>query len=312
MYSILPALVSALFLGFGLYVLLTDGVTRLSTPFALMCVASFGWQGTWAFLFQTASADVAGVLVKVGYLFILFLPTTFYHFVTEVAGSRGERRLLLVSYGLCVVLAILLLTGDEVVAGFKVHYFGPYPKAGPLHPVHVLQTTFLAWRSGWLLVRARREVSGDARRRLLDRCLLSLCLYSLAAVDYAVNYGYTFYPPGVVFIAAGLGMLGITIAQHGLTRPFLLAATVAHEAATPLAATGTHTEETGTVLPERLRGYHLAVQQRLSSEGRYPGQPERLASRAPAIRPQVGNASTVDEMSVASSTLERVDPDTDF
>jgi hypothetical protein len=43
MYSILPAVVSALFLGFGLYVLLTDGLTRLSTPFALMCVCTFGW-----------------------------------------------------------------------------------------------------------------------------------------------------------------------------------------------------------------------------------------------------------------------------
>jgi hypothetical protein len=101
-----------------------------------------------------------------------------------VAGRRGERRLLFASYGLCVLLAILLLTGDEVVAGFNVHFFGPYPKAGPLHPVHVLQTIFLAWRSGWLLVTARREVRGKARRRLLDLCLLSLCLHVLSAGRY--------------------------------------------------------------------------------------------------------------------------------
>jgi signal transduction histidine kinase len=308
MYSILPAFVSALFLGLGLYVLLTEGLTRLSTPFALMCVCTFFWQGTWAFLFQTTNAEVAGVLVKVGYLFILFLPTTFYHFVTEVAGPRGERRLLLASYGLCVLLAIFLLTGDEVVAGFETYFFGPYPKAGPLHPVHVLQTLFLAWRSGWLLLRARREVRGKARRRLLDLCLLSLGLYSLAAVDYAVNYGYTFYPPGVIFIATGLGILGITIARHGLMRPFLLAATVAHEVAMPLAAIDMHAEEIGTALPELLRGYHLAVQHRLCSEGLYPGQPERLASLASAIRRQVDSTSAVVEMSLASFNLDRLDP----
>jgi signal transduction histidine kinase len=308
MYSILPAFVSALFLGLGLYVLLTEGLTRLSTPFALMCVCTFFWQGTWAFLFQTTNAEVAGVLVKVGYLFILFLPTTFYHFVTEVAGPRGERRLLLASYGLCVLLAIFLLTGDEVVAGFETYFFGPYPKAGPLHPVHVLQTLFLAWRSGWLLLRARREVRGKARRRLLDLCLLSLGLYSLAAVDYAVNYGYTFYPPGVIFIATGLGILGITIARHGLMRPFLLAATVAHEVAMPLAAIDMHAEEIGTALPELLRGYHLAVQHRLCSEGLYPGQPERLASLASAIRRQVDSTSAVVEMSLPSFNLDRLDP----
>ena len=308
MYSILPAFVSALFLGLGLSVLLTEGLTRLSTPFALMCVCTFFWQGTWAFLFQTTNAEVAGVLVKVGYLFILFLPTTFYHFVTEVAGPRGERRLLLASYGLCVLLAIFLLTGDEVVAGFETYFFGPYPKAGPLHPVHVLQTLFLAWRSGWLLLRARREVRGKAIRRLLDLCLLSLGLYSLAAVDYAVNYGYTFYPPGVIFIATGLGILGITIARHGLMRPFLLAATVAHEVAMPLAAIDMHAEEIGTALPELLRGYHLAVQHRLCSEGLYPGQPERLASLASAIRRQVDSTSAVVEMSLASFNLDRLDP----
>lgn len=85
MYSILPAFVSALFLGFGVYVLLTEGLTRLSVPFALMCATTFFWQGTWAFLFQTSDPELSGVLVKVGYFFILFLPTTFYHFVTEVS-----------------------------------------------------------------------------------------------------------------------------------------------------------------------------------------------------------------------------------
>jgi signal transduction histidine kinase len=308
MYSILPAFVSALFLGFGLYVLLTEGVTRLSMPFALMCATTFAWQGTWAFLFQTTNVEIVGVLVKVGYLFILFLPTTFYHFVTEVAGRRGERRLLYVSYGLSCVLALLLVTSDEVVAGYNMHFFGPYPKAGLLHPVHVLQTVLLVLRSGWLLISAKEQVRGKARRRLLDLCLLSLCLYSLAAVDYVVNYGVTFYPPGVIFIAVGLGILGVTIVRHGLMRPFLLAATVAHEVATPLAAIGMHAEEIGTVLPELLRGYHLAVQHRLCNEGLYPGQSERLASLASAIRRQVESTSTVVEMSLASFTLDRLDP----
>ncbi|MGF6724502.1 hypothetical protein P3T43_003870 [Paraburkholderia sp. GAS41] len=167
------------------------------------------------------------MLVKAGYLFILFLPTTFYHFVTEVAGRRGERRLVLASYGLCAVLAILSFTGDDLVAGFAMHDFGPYPKAGPWHPLHVLQTLFVACRSGWLLATAKREVGGKIRRRLLDRCLLGLYLSSLATVDYAVNYGAAFYPPDVVFIAAALGVLAVTIAQHGLTRPFLLAGAVA-------------------------------------------------------------------------------------
>ncbi|CAG9215040.1 Histidine kinase [Paraburkholderia caribensis] len=307
MYSTLPAFVSALFLGFGVYVLLTEGVTRLSTPFALMCMATFAWQGTWAFLFQTTSPETAGILVKAGYFFILFLPTTFYHFVTELVERRDERPLLTASYALCVILAVLLITSDEVVAGFGVHFFGDYPLAGRLHPVHVMQTVLLAARSGWLLIVSRRQARARHRRRLLGLCLVSLCLYSLAAGDYAVNYGYVFYPPGVIFIAISLGILAITIVRHGLMRQYFLAATVAQEVAMPLEVIGMHADELGNALPELLRGYQLAVRHQLLVNGLYPGQSERLPTLTRAIRRQIDSTSTVVEMSLASFTLDRLD-----
>ncbi|AXF04562.1 sensor histidine kinase [Paraburkholderia hospita] len=307
MYSTLPAFVSALFLGFGVYVLLTEGVTRLSTPFAMMCMATFAWQGTWAFLFQTTSPETAGVLVKAGYFFILFLPTTFYHFVTELVERRDERPLLMASYALCVILAVLLVTSDEVVAGFGVHFFGDYPRAGRLHPVHVMQTVLLAVRSGWLLIVSRRQARARHRRRLLGLCLVSLCLYSLAASDYAVNYGYVFYPPGVIFIAVSLGILAITIVRHGLMRQYFLAATVAQEVAMPLEVIGMHADELGNALPELLRGYQLAVRHQLLVNGLYPGQSERLPTLTRAIRRQIDSTSTVVEMSLASFTLDRLD-----
>ncbi|MEX3844515.1 ATP-binding protein [Paraburkholderia sp. BR10882] len=307
MYSILPAFVSALFLGFGVYVLLTEGFTRLSVPFALMCATTFFWQGTWAFLFQTSDPELSGVLVKVGYFFILFLPTTFYHFVTEVSARRGERPLLIASYLLSVLLAALLLLSDSVVDGYGTFFFGKYPKAGMLHPVHVAQTVLLACRSAWLLYAARGQTHAHDRRKLLDLCFVSLGLYTLAATDYAVNYGLAFYPAGAVFIAISLGILAVTIVRFGLMRPYLIAATVAHEVATPLAAIGMHAEEIGNVLPELMRGYQLAVQHQLCVDGLYPGQSERLSSLATSIRRQVDSTSTVVEMSLASFTLDRLD-----
>lgn len=160
MYAIPTAFVSALFVVFGLYVLITQGVTRLSAPFLLMCATTFAWQGTWTLLFQTRDPHIASVLVRVGYLFILFLPTTFYHFVTEVAARRRERPILLASYGLCLVFTVLL-PGDEVVSGYRHYFFGYYPSAGPLHPLHVLQTILLAGRSGQLLLAARKQAGAS-------------------------------------------------------------------------------------------------------------------------------------------------------
>jgi hypothetical protein len=308
MYSILPAFVSALFLCFGVYVLATEGVSRVSIPFVAICATTFVWQGTWALLFQTTSPDIARVLVKTGYFFILFLPTAFYHFVTEVVSARGDRAILRVSYGVCACLAVLLMTGNEVVSGISLHSFGYYPKAGRLHPIHVIQTVLLATRCAWLLIRAQRATNASGFRNLFNPCLASLAMYCISGTDYAVNYGYDFYPIGVIFIAISPGILAVAIARYGLMRPRLTFATVAHEVSSPLATIGLHADELHLVIPELLNGYRLAVEHGLYTDKSFIlDDPERVATLASAIRQQVVGTSTVIEMSLASLTLSRLD-----
>lgn len=130
MYSILPALVAALFLACGLYVAVDRGRSRVTDAFLLLCLTTAVWQGTWAVLFQTEDAAVASVLVRVGYLFILFLPTALYQFLAEIAEVRSERRWVGVSYGVAGLLALTLVTTDRspgggwfVRVGPRIHYF---------------------------------------------------------------------------------------------------------------------------------------------------------------------------------------------
>jgi hypothetical protein len=185
-----------------------------------MCAATCIWQGTTAVLFQTANLSLAVALAKIGYLFILFLPTTFYHLVMEVVACRRDEPLLRMSYGLCALLAVLVLTGNHVVNGVMLHSFGYYPRAGRLHPLHVIQTMLLAGRSVWLLLRAKRRADGSGLPELFDPCLVSLGVFCLAATDYAVNYGYDFYPLGVVFIAISPTILAVAIEERDRTRGF--------------------------------------------------------------------------------------------
>ncbi|CAD6527529.1 sensor histidine kinase [Paraburkholderia metrosideri] len=305
MYAIPPAIVSAMFLVFGLYILITQGVTRLSVPFVLMCVTTFAWQGAWTLLFQTDNPQIAGWLVRLGYLFILFLPTTFYHFVIEVTGRRSEQPMLLVSYGLCVGLAALL-PGDQVIAGYQRQFFGFYPLAGPLHPLHVAQTVVLAGRCAQILLAARRQSVGEARKRL-NLCLAVLCLYSFAAIDYAVNYRYSFYPPGVLFVALSLGLLAITIVRYRLIHPYALAATIAHEISTPLATIGMHADEIASMWTHVFKGYRLAVSHGLYEDREQWAQSERISQLASAIRREVAGTTAMVEMALASFTLDRLD-----
>jgi hypothetical protein len=88
MYSTLPAIVSALFIGYGIYVLGSREPNRTSLTFFMVCTTTFSWQAAWAVLFQTSDASLALLVARIGYLFILFLPTTLYHFITELTGSK--------------------------------------------------------------------------------------------------------------------------------------------------------------------------------------------------------------------------------
>ena len=117
MFSLLPGIVSLLFLAYGAYVLHSRGINRVSLTFFLLCTTTFFWQASWAVLFQLQDRDEAYAMVKLGYLLIMFLPTTLYHFITELTASRRERRLVVLSYGVAAVLALLLLSTDWVVDG---------------------------------------------------------------------------------------------------------------------------------------------------------------------------------------------------
>lgn len=214
MYSLLPAAVAALFLGYGLYVLRRAGVQRVSLSFFLLCFTTFAWQFTWAVLFQVEDQDMANLLVRVGYLFILFLPTSLYHFLVEMTARHEERRWVGVSYGLAILLA-LLLPSDRFVAGHYEYFFGFYPRSGLLHPLHVAQTVVVVLRGLYITWRAQ-QVAPPRLRIRFRYCVTSVLIYLFAAADYLGNYGFEFYPPGVFFISVSLGLLAIAAVKHQL------------------------------------------------------------------------------------------------
>lgn len=306
MYSVLPAVVSAVFLGYGLYVLAVKGLTRVSTSFFLLCLTTFFWQGTWAVLFQVRDPHWADVLARFGYLLILFLPTTLYHFLVEISERDADHRWVYLSYAVASVLGFFDVGSNLFVAGHFDYFWGPYPKAGPLHPLHVLQTVLVVNRGLYISWRAQQVASHDRRMRL-RLCVASLLIYFFAAVDYLCNYGIEFYPPGVVFVAISLGLIVVAVTRYSLMDPMTIAATVAHEMRTPLASIRMQAEALAQWMPEVRRGYELALAHGLVEPTPHGPDPERLNAASKAIAHQVDRSNAVIDMVLASSRMERID-----
>jgi len=309
MYSVLPAVVSALFLGYGLYVVAEKGFTRISTTFFVLCVTTFFWQATWAILFQVHDPRIAIVLVKFGYLLIVFLPTSLYHFLAEISERRNERRWILVSYSVAVVLGLLDVGTNQFVSGYYEYFWGYYPKAGPIHPLHVLQTVVVVTRGLYVTFRQQR-VALAGRALQLRLCVVSLLIYFFAAVDYLCNYGVEFYPPGVVFIAISLGLIAVAVTKYDLMSPVAIAATVAHEMRTPLASIRMQANALAQLLPELHKGYELAVAHGLCEPSLDSGSSRKLTDLSRGIAHQVDRSNAVIDMMLASARMEQIDTST--
>lgn len=304
MYSVLPAVVSILFLAYGFYALASRGLNRISASFFMICLTTFFWQATWAVLFQTSDPAIAGFLVKFGYFFILFLPSAIYHFLTEISGRHEERVYVYWSYGLALVLAGFLVLSDLFVAGYYRYFWGFYPKAGVLHPAFLLLTFANVNRGLYITFMAQKNASEDMQMRL-RLCIAGLLVFFFASIDFLCNYGIEFYPPGLIFIAIALGFLTIAIVKYDLLNPMALAATLAHEMRTPLATMRMQSMSIAKYWPTLFQGYRLAVEHGLMEPSIRSWHMEVLSGMSNGIAREVEKSNAVIDMMLASTSMER-------
>ncbi len=263
MFSILPGIVALFFLFFGLYVVHSKGLNRVTTAFLILCLTTFFWQFVWAILFQVDNQKIAQNLINLGWLLIIFLPTSLFHFLVEITGQQREKKKVYASYLLSIFLAAIHVTTNLVIDGKYDYFFGYYPKAGILHPLHVIQTTAVVIY-GLLLSYKKQQLVQAGEKIKLQYCNFGLLIFSLAAVDYLCNYGIEFYPFGVVFTAVALGLIAIaTVRYHAMDDSRMMVASIAHEMRTPLASLRVQSKALSDYMPEILRGYRIAKEKQL-------------------------------------------------
>lgn len=314
MYSILPTLVAAVFLGLGAYVLIARGMNRVTLSFGLVCLCSALWQGSWAVLFQVSDPILAKGLVRFGYAFILFLPTTLYHFLTEISERVSERRWVFMSYGLAGVLLIPLLASDLIIAGAQAHHWGYYPRAGALHPLHLLQTSVVVLRGVWITYRAQ-HTANKMQRPTLQLCVAATLTYFLAAIDYLDNYGADLYPPGVMFLMVSLAIITTAIVKHklfvnltivsvsmpsGPMSDASVATMVAHELRTPLMTVHALARGLDRHLPTLIDAYQKAVAAGLVQDTIKTRALDTLSTLGEAITREVRRSNFTLDMLAAS------------
>jgi two-component system, CAI-1 autoinducer sensor kinase/phosphatase CqsS len=311
MYSLLPALVSGLFIAFGFYALAAKGLSKVTASFFLFCTTTFFWHGSWAVLYTVSDAAVADGIIRFGYVMIALLPTTMYHFSAEICGQKSERHWIYASYLVAALLAVFLPFSALFIDGHYTYFWGFYPKAGPLHAVHVVQTTVLALRV-FVIAYQRFKHAPHAQRGKWKIFLAAVVFYMPAAIDYLCNYGFEFYPPGVVFIAINLCLMSYVVIRHDLLSSFEAAATIAHELRSPLATIRMQANHAAAQLPQLLQDLertqtYLETSENSVTKAASMASHRALETMCQKIVQQVDRTNTMIDLILASARMEHID-----
>ncbi|MCX7661129.1 MAG: GAF domain-containing protein, partial [Candidatus Omnitrophica bacterium] len=154
----------------------------------------------------------------IGYSGIIFIPISFYHFTMTYLQEIRERMLILVSYFIGVGFLITVWTTKLFISGYRIYFWGFYPKASYLHPFYLLLLFFLAIRGLKILAIRAKQVKklSPVKYVQIKYLFLAFIIYCLASSDFLVNYGIEFYPLGFIPISFSLGLVTYAIVKHHL------------------------------------------------------------------------------------------------
>jgi len=120
-----------------------------------------------------------------------------------------------------------------------------------------------------------------------------------------LNYGFNFYPPGVVFIAIALGIIALaTVKYQAMDDSRMLAASLAHEMRTPLATLKIQAKILSDYLPELIAGYKIAQENALVVNHIDDDMLAHLSNSASILEKEAVNANHAIDMLMALTTAD--------
>lgn len=204
----------------GLFVFSSNKKRSANITFLLIGLVTFWWQFCWFILFNTNDLELVDFLVRLGYVGIIFIPITLYHFFQRFFEIKSNLNKISVisSYAIGFIFVTFLFTTNFFIDGYYHYFWGFYPKAGLAHPVYLAFLTVLSLRLlqiSWSNLKVQKYVS-VYKYQQTKYVLLALIFYIFAASDFLLNYGIGFYPFGFLFIFCFLGIFSYAIIRHRL------------------------------------------------------------------------------------------------
>jgi signal transduction histidine kinase len=216
-YSIGPSLSGIFILILGVYVLFKNIRSPLNRSFFISYLSVAIWLTSYSILYNL---DITNPLIlnyyKIAYCGINFIAITFFTHIALWTDNKWTKVWNICNYIYGVFVCILIIKTDFIVSGVYSYYFGPYPKAGKLHPLFISYFIFLILIQIKFLFDALKDPSDQRSAHQIKYILIGYFMMSLASFDFLPNYGIEFYPSGFLFSSIFALLVCYAIVKHEL------------------------------------------------------------------------------------------------
>jgi len=214
LYSIPPLLAATLLFALGLRIVLKNPRAAANVTFGLLCSGACVWLFGVFLQYSTSDAQEALVWGKVSHAGVVFIPALAYHFSVSLLPSQAMNKVVPALYVVSTAFSLLLPT-DYLIDGQYRYAWAYYTKAGPLHPAFLMYfflASVLTLRQLWLGYQ-RLKPTPQMEGTRIGFVFGAFAIGYIAAIDFAQNYGASYYPVGSVFVS-----LWALVATYGLLK----------------------------------------------------------------------------------------------
>ena len=154
-------------------------------------------------------------LVRLSYVGAIFVPSTFFHFVSSLS-RLGKSKLIIFFYGVSFAFLFLVFTSLFIRDVKPILSFPFYGVPGTIYPVYAISFIVIIVYSHYILIKLFKKSEGQTRNQI-RYLLFSTIIGFLGGVStFLPNFNIEVFPFGFYLISGYVVIISYAIAKHRL------------------------------------------------------------------------------------------------
>jgi signal transduction histidine kinase len=211
-----PVIIIGIFtLGLGILAYFASPLASANRHFLVLCVSITVWLCATAGGLSSTDRGLARQWFRIDNVGVMFISVAFYAFSATFLNLRRPVSTTL-GYFLAIVLAGIVLTSDNFVAGVHEYWWGYYPQWGR-HTWPFILVFFTYMAAAFLdYIRSYKRVLHPVRRNQIQSVFVAFLIAYTGSVDFLPAFGVPIYPFGYIPIFGLVTVITFAMLQYRL------------------------------------------------------------------------------------------------